>query len=139
MSASQSGWWGMLYISQLKTYTTPHFNMTAAKQSVPNSVLLSCLERVLFFLFSDLITIFCYCIQFKNSVSLTQRQARQPDQNHVGAVLSTGSGHLPKLLSAPTVPSYTPVSLGWAKSKPCYAVLPQGHRSGAQNQGQLQN
>lgn len=76
-----------------------------------------------FSLFSDLITIFCYCIQFKNSVSLTQRQARQPDQNHVGAVLSTGSVHVPKLLSAPTVPSYTPVSLGWAKSKPCYAVL----------------
>lgn len=35
----------------IKNNMSPHFNMIAAKQPLLNSILLSCLERVLFFLF----------------------------------------------------------------------------------------
>lgn len=146
MSACQSRWWGMFYISQLKT-TWVHI-LTWLQQNSPFWIVFCFLawKGFCFFsfsLFSDLITIFCYCMQLRNSISLNSETSkatrRQPDRKHVGAVLSTGSVHVPKLLSAPTVSSYTPVSLGWAKSKPCCEVLPQGHGSRAQNQGQLQN
>ena len=35
----------------IKNNMSPHFNMIAAKQPLLNSILLSCLGRVLFFLF----------------------------------------------------------------------------------------
>ena len=122
------------------------FYTIAAKQPLLNSILLSCLERVLFFLFFSFFWPHHYFLllhatqklNFSNSET-SKATRRQPDQKHVGAVLSTGSVHVPKLLSAPTVSSHTPVSLGWAKSKPCCEVLPQGHGSRAHSQGQLQN
>lgn len=138
MSACQSGWWGTFYISQLKTYMSPHFNIITAKQPLPNSILLSCLERVLFFLFffflwPDHYFLLLHATQklsFSNSET-SKATRRQPDQNP----------HELSACSQATLCSYSiiPVSLGWAKSKPCCAVLPQGHRSKAQSQGQLQN